>query len=333
MSDARRILVLASRNPDKVRELGEICADGPWDVRSAADYPGLPEVVEDGTTILGNATRKAVVAAAFTGEIAVADDTSLCVRALNDLPDVFAARFAGPGATYADNCRLLSELMREVPDGFRHAVFQTAAVWVDPRPGAVDLAGAQAAADVRWMHDPFRRAVHFRDSGDADAYWDGLSDHRAVWADYRAVMGAPGVIPGADQARLAALLEGLCDSAGSAARGAMRLPDPRIWTASGPDDTAVPTRVSPDGLPADAPGRAACAPVWLELSSHGRLHGMITTSPAGRAGFGYDPVFRPDGLDRTLAQMEPGEKNALSHRGRALRRLLDAARKVYGPAA
>ncbi|MBK6900174.1 MAG: hypothetical protein IPH09_13265, partial [bacterium] len=72
----------------------------------------------------GNATRKAVVAAAFTGEIAVADDTSLCVRALNDLPDVFAARFAGPGATYADNCRLLSELMRAVPDGFRHAVFR-----------------------------------------------------------------------------------------------------------------------------------------------------------------------------------------------------------------
>lgn len=97
MSDARRILVLASRNPDKVREMRELCGDGPWDVRSAADYPGLPEVVEDGTTILGNATRKAVVAAAFTGEIAVADDTSLCVRALNDLPDVFAARFAGPG--------------------------------------------------------------------------------------------------------------------------------------------------------------------------------------------------------------------------------------------
>lgn len=333
MSDARRILVLASRNPDKVREMRELCGDGPWDVRSAADYPGLPEVVEDGTTILGNAARKAVVAAAFTGEIAVADDTSLCVRALNDLPDVFAARFAGPGATYADNCRLLSELMREVPDGFRHAVFQTAAVWVDPRPGAVDPAGAQAAADVRWMHDPFRRAVHLRDPGDAEAYWNGLSDRGAVWAAYRAVMGAPGVIPGADQGRLAAKLEELCAGAGAVPAGAMRLPDLRIWTATGPDDTAAPTRVSPDGLPADAPGRAACAPIWLELSSHGRLHGAIATSPSGRAGFGYDPVFRPDGLDRSLAEMEPREKNAISHRGRALRKLLDAARRVYGPQA
>ncbi len=340
MNVARRVLVLASRNPDKVREMRELCAGGPWEVRSAADYPGLPEVVEDGTTILGNAARKAVVAAAFTGEIAVADDTSLCVRALNDLPDVFAARFAGPGATYADNCRLLSELMRAVPAAFRHAVFQTAAVWVDPRPGAVDPAGAQAAADVRWMHDPFRRAVHFADPGDADAYWNGLSDHRAVWTAYRAVMGAPGVIPGADQDLLAKLLAGLCDGAereragsGPAGAGVMRLPDLRIWTASGPGDKVVPTRVSPDGLPADAPGRAACAPVWLELSSHGRLHGAIAASPAGRAGFGYDPVFRPDGLDRTLAEMEPREKNAISHRGRALRRLLDAARKVYGQTA
>ncbi len=338
MNVERRVLVLASRNPDKVREMRELCADGPWEVRSATDYPGLPEVVEDGTTILGNATRKALVAAAFTGEIAVADDTSLRVRALNDLPDVFAARFAGPGATYADNCRLLASLMGAVPDGCRQAAFQTAAVWVDPRPGAVDPAGAQAAAAVRWVHDPFRLAVHLADPGDAGAYWDSLSDHRAVWASYRAVMGAPGVAPGADQPRLASVFAGLCDDArreagGPAAPGALRLPDVRIWTATGPDDAAVPTRISPDGLPADAPGRAACAPVWLELSSHGRLHGTIAASPAGRAGFGYDPVFRPDGLDRTLAEMEPGEKNAISHRGRALRRLLDAARKVYGPAA
>ncbi len=87
-----RKLVLASRNADKVGELREMCEGMPFEVTSAADYPGLPEVIEDGTTILGNATRKAIITAAFTGEIALADDTSLQVRELVGWPDIFAAR-------------------------------------------------------------------------------------------------------------------------------------------------------------------------------------------------------------------------------------------------
>lgn len=52
----------------------------------------------------------------------------------------------------------------------------------------------------------------------------------------------------------------------------------------------------------------------------GELAGEITSTPRGREGFGYDPVFMPDGLDCTLAEMSTGEKNAISHRGRAFRR-------------
>ena len=80
MGAEKRKVVIASRNADKVRELTDLMAGLPFEVVAASDYPGLPEVVEDGTTIEGNATRKALVTAAYTGEIAVADDTSLQVR-------------------------------------------------------------------------------------------------------------------------------------------------------------------------------------------------------------------------------------------------------------
>ena len=68
-------------------------------------------------------------------QIALADDTSLQVRELNGFPDIFAARFSGPGATYDSNARLLLDLMEGVPDASRQARFLTACCWIDPRPG------------------------------------------------------------------------------------------------------------------------------------------------------------------------------------------------------
>jgi XTP/dITP diphosphohydrolase len=58
-----------------------------------------------------------------------------------------------------------------------------------------------------------------------------------------------------------------------------------------------------------------------ELTAEGRLEGFITETPRGAAGFGYDPVFQPEEDPRTLAEMSAGQKNALSHRGRAVARL------------
>lgn len=334
----KRILVLASRNRDKVRELAELCAGLPFSVRSVADYPGLPEVIEDGTTCLGNATRKALATAAYTGEIAVADDTALQVDALGGLPDVFAARFAGPAADYAGNCALLADLLRGVPDGRRAACFLTAAVWVDPRPGeggpgAASRPGPDTA--LRWVHDPFRRSIHLADPQAEDRYWNGLRDRRAVWAQYVAEHREPGHVPGLDEPRRRRLLDELTADVrhGERPRGAdpasLRLPDVRLWSASGPADARPPTRVSPTGLPAEAPGRAVNAPVWCELAAEGRLLGEIVHAPRGAKGFGYDPIFRPLGSDRTLAELEAAEKNAVSHRGRAVRRLLAAAARLY----
>ena len=63
-----------------------------------------------------------------------------------------------------------------------------------------------------------------------------------------------------------------------------------------------------------------------ELFFEGTVEGEITTERSGESGFGYDPVFRPEGFDRTFAEMTDDEKNAISHRGRATRRLLDYLR-------
>jgi len=55
------------------------------------------------------------------------------------------------------------------------------------------------------------------------------------------------------------------------------------------------------------------------LTATGECGGMIALSPAGSGGFGYDPVFIADGYNRTMAELTPGQKNEISHRGKALR--------------
>jgi XTP/dITP diphosphohydrolase len=56
-----------------------------------------------------------------------------------------------------------------------------------------------------------------------------------------------------------------------------------------------------------------------EWTTTGVLHGSITRSPRGANGFGYDPIFVPDGLETTTAELAPPDKDAISHRGRAFR--------------
>ena len=57
------------------------------------------------------------------------------------------------------------------------------------------------------------------------------------------------------------------------------------------------------------------------IHAEGSCEGTLITSPKGDGGFGYDPIFLPEGWDRTMAELEPEEKDRLSHRGRALRAL------------
>jgi XTP/dITP diphosphohydrolase len=126
-------LVLASANPDKAAEIAAILADS-LDVDLVPRPPEVPDVVEDGDTLLDNARLKAVALVAATGLAAVADDTGLEVDALGGAPGVYSARYAGEDVTYADNvAKLLSELAKQ-PDagGARRARFRTVALVAFP---------------------------------------------------------------------------------------------------------------------------------------------------------------------------------------------------------
>ena len=117
-------VVLATANPDKARELAGLLEGFDVEPRPA----DLPDVEEDADTLEGNARLKAVAVMEATGELAVADDTGLEVDALGGRPGVYAARYAGPGATYAGNVAKLLEELAGVPAGARTARFRTVAV-------------------------------------------------------------------------------------------------------------------------------------------------------------------------------------------------------------
>jgi XTP/dITP diphosphohydrolase len=136
--------VLASANRDKAAEISAILTSAVPGLVLAPRPPEVPDVEETGTTLIENARLKAAAIADATGEPAVADDTGLLVDALDGAPGVFSARFAGEGATYADNvAKLLAELAG-VPPERRTARFETVALvcWPDGREvaatGAVD---------------------------------------------------------------------------------------------------------------------------------------------------------------------------------------------------
>jgi XTP/dITP diphosphohydrolase len=136
--------VLATRNPDKGRELEALLKDLGIRIRTLAEFPGAPEVVEDGETCEANAIKKAETIARVTGLPAVADDTGLMVEALGGRPGVHAARYAGEGATYEDNCRKLLHELAGVPSKRRGARFVTVAAIADPK-GKVEV--VQGALD------------------------------------------------------------------------------------------------------------------------------------------------------------------------------------------
>jgi XTP/dITP diphosphohydrolase len=192
------VIVLATRNVGKLRELGRILhqdgsGDGPVRLAGLDEFPGAPDVPETGATFEANALLKARAIARHTGLPAVADDSGLCVDALNGMPGVYSARWAGKHGDDQANLELVLAQVADVPAG---------------RLGA------------------------------------------------RFVCAAALVVPGGAE-----------------------------W---------VVTR--------DVAGR-------------------LIREPRGTGGFGYDPIFLPDGFRQTTAEMTPEEKDAISHRGRAFRAL------------
>ena len=118
-----RTLFVSTRNAHKLAELRQMLKGiGDFDLCSAADA-GVPEVEETGSTFVDNAVLKAKAAFEKTGGLCLADDSGLTVNALAGAPGVYSARFAGHGATAAqNNAHLLSQL-EGVPEGERGAAF------------------------------------------------------------------------------------------------------------------------------------------------------------------------------------------------------------------
>jgi len=121
-------LVMATRNPGKIREIRALLADSGVTLLSLADFPHLPEIPEEGASFAENAAAKAMAVARLTGQPALADDSGLMVDALNGGPGVFSARYAQDRTaprppTDADNWGKLLEELQDVPWGERGARF------------------------------------------------------------------------------------------------------------------------------------------------------------------------------------------------------------------
>ena len=187
-------LVLATRNEGKLRELARILQR--LKIIDLDAFPGAPDVPETGATFEANALLKARAVATYTKLPAVADDSGLCVDALNGMPGVLSARWAGQHGDDQANLDLLLAQVADVPDTRLGARFVCAAALVVPADGG-----------------------------------------------------------------------------------------PREWVVTG------------------------------------QVEGRLIRAPKGSGGFGYDPIFVPDGFTETTAEMTPDAKDAISHRGRAFRAL------------
>ncbi len=118
-------VLLASRNAKKLAEMRRILAPHLADVEVLGldDVPGYDEPVEDQPTFAGNALLKARAALAATGLPSVADDSGLCVDALNGMPGVLSARWSGRPKSDERNNALLLDQLQDVPDDRRGAHF------------------------------------------------------------------------------------------------------------------------------------------------------------------------------------------------------------------
>ena len=131
-------VVLASANPDKAAEIAAILGAA---VDLVPRPPEVPDVVEDGDSLLANARLKALAIVEATGEAALADDTGLEVDALDGAPGVHSARFASEDATYQDNVDHLLASLDGVPAVDRTARFRTVALLRRPDGSEVVVEG------------------------------------------------------------------------------------------------------------------------------------------------------------------------------------------------
>ncbi|WP_022667534.1 XTP/dITP diphosphatase [Desulfospira joergensenii] len=118
----KQVLVLATTNKGKKREITELLKGFPVEIRTLDDFGPIPEVIEDGETFDENAYKKASFTARILGYPVMADDSGLCVEALDNAPGVYSARYAGEEATDAQNVEKLLDALKNEEN--RKAHFQ-----------------------------------------------------------------------------------------------------------------------------------------------------------------------------------------------------------------
>jgi len=155
-SSQRETAVLATRNPHKLAEVRRILAEVEIpleliDIDEAQRRTGvvIPEVAETGTTFEENALLKATAVSAVTGLPALADDSGLCIDALNGMPGVYSARWSGPHADDAANLDLVIAQLQVLSIDSPSGQFVCAAAFVCPDEDATVVLGSVAGTLLR----------------------------------------------------------------------------------------------------------------------------------------------------------------------------------------
>lgn len=136
-------IVLATKNQGKIAEIGALLRSlqPGLEVLGLADFPYIGDLKETGQTFEENARQKAEQVAGKTGLVALADDSGLCVDALQGAPGVYSARYSGAGATdKSNNLKLLRE-MEQISESRRRASFVCVLVACSPEAIVVEARG------------------------------------------------------------------------------------------------------------------------------------------------------------------------------------------------
>lgn len=177
-------LVLATHNPGKVREIGDLLRPFGMDVVAAGDL-GLPEPEETGTTFRANAELKALAAATASGLPALADDSGLCVDALDGAPGVYSARWAGEDKDFAVAMERVHRAMAFGSPDTAYFVCALSLAWPD---GAVETFEGRVDGRLVWPprgdkgfgYDPMFVAEHMDETfGEIDPAAKHAMSHRA----------------------------------------------------------------------------------------------------------------------------------------------------------
>ena len=182
-------IVLASNNQGKVKEISAMLEGQSVSILTQGEL-SIPEIPETGLSFVENALLKARNAAEHAGLAAIADDSGICVDALNGAPGIYSARYAGVGASDETNLNKLLTELADVPSADRKACFVCVMVYVrhaqDPLPIIAEgiwhgEVTTQASGNNGFGYDPiFYLAEHQCTSAELDVDHKNQISHRAI---------------------------------------------------------------------------------------------------------------------------------------------------------